>query len=58
MPKRAGNPTDFESFLTWEALTEVLSYDPAYGEFRWVKSKRSGWVGRVAGHVSPQVTAK
>jgi hypothetical protein len=54
MTKRAGNPTDFESFLTWEALTDVLSYDPAAGEFRWVKSGRPGWVGRVAGHVDPQ----
>ena len=51
MPKRAGNPTDFESFLTWEALTDVLSYDPATGEFRWVKSPRNGWNGRIAGHV-------
>jgi hypothetical protein len=36
MSRRAGNPTDFESFLTWEALVDVLSYDPAYGEFRWL----------------------
>jgi hypothetical protein len=48
---QAGNPTDFESFLTWEALTEILSYDPATGEFRWVKSGRLGWVGRLAGTV-------
>ncbi len=53
MPKRLGNPTDFESFLTWEALIEVLSYDPATGEFRWVKSPRPGWAGRIAGHVNP-----
>ena len=53
MSKRAGNPTDFESFLTWEALTEVLSYDPGTGEFRWVKSPRPGWAGRIAGHVNP-----
>ena len=53
MPNRRGNPTDFESFLTWEALTDVLSYDPARGEFRWVKSGRLGWVGRLAGIVAP-----
>ncbi len=52
MTQPAGNPTDFESFLTWEALTGMLSYDPAKGEFRWVKSDRPGWVGRVAGHVN------
>lgn len=51
MTKRAGNPTDFESFLTWEALVGVLSYDPATGEFRWVKSGRLGWIGRLAGTV-------
>jgi hypothetical protein len=51
MTKRLGNPTDFESFLTWEALTDVLSYDRATGEFRWVKSARAGWVGRIAGHI-------
>ena len=50
MPRR-GNPTDFESFLTWEALVDVLSYDPATGEFRWVKPGRLGWVGRLAGTV-------
>jgi hypothetical protein len=33
--KRTGNPTDFETFLTWEALVSILSYDPATGEFRW-----------------------
>src|SRR5690348_3341834 len=51
MSSRRGNPTDFESFLTWEALVDVLSYDPATGEFRWVKSGRLGWVGRLAGNV-------
>lgn len=51
MTKRAGNPTDFESFLTWEALTEVLEYDPAYGEFRWIKTNRLGWAGRIAGTI-------
>lgn len=30
MAKR-GIPTDFESFLTWEALIAILSYDPATG---------------------------
>ena len=54
MTNQAGAPTDFESFLTWEALVDILSYDPAKGEFRWVKSGRSGWVGRVAGHVNRQ----
>ena len=48
-----GNPTDFESFLTWEALTAVLSYDPAKGEFRWVKNRPGhfGWAGRLAGTI-------
>src|SRR5579859_3355628 len=54
MTKRAGNPTDFESFLTWEALVDVLSYDPGTGEFRWVKSGRLGLIGRIAGHVNRQ----
>lgn len=53
MTCRIGNPTDWESFLTWEALTDVLSYDPATGEFRWVKSSRQGFVGRIAGCVDP-----
>lgn len=48
MPKW-GEPTDFESFLTWEALTAVLSYDPATGEFRWIKCGQMGWKGRLAG---------
>lgn len=45
MTPQPGAPTDFESLLTWEALTDILSYDPAKGEFRWVKSARPGKSG-------------
>lgn len=46
---KKGEPTDFEGFLTWEALTSILSYDPATGEFRWIGARRLGWNNRVAG---------
>jgi hypothetical protein len=36
-----GNPHDFESELNYEQLIRVLSYDPATGEFRWLRT-RSG----------------
>ena len=45
MTQHAGQPPDFESFLTWEALTGILSYDPAKGEFRVAKPGKSGAVG-------------
>jgi hypothetical protein len=51
MTKR-GNPTDFESFLTWEALVSILSYDSATGEFRWRDDRNHRVkVGTVAGSV-------
>jgi hypothetical protein len=51
MKHQPGEPTDFESFLIWEALVSILSYDPATGEFRWRQTTRNGWVGKIAGTV-------
>lgn len=50
--KRRGNPTDFESFLTWEALVSILSYDSATGEFRWRETRHGRVkVGGLAGSI-------
>lgn len=35
--------------ITQKELKDRLNYEPASGIFTWLKSKRRGWVGRVAG---------
>jgi hypothetical protein len=51
--KRHGAVTDFESFLTREALVDLLSYDPATGDFHWRVSLRGPVKkGDLAGHIN------
>jgi|SRR5215472_13126201 len=52
MRRQPGNPADYESFLVWEALVSILSYDPGTGEFRWRSSRHNRVkIGQVAGTV-------
>ena len=37
--------------VTQESLRELLSYDPDTGVFVWIKSRRAGWNGKIAGSI-------